>query len=69
MPNDNYRNLLRKAKHQRDLLYFNHPSALAVQEERGLEFPTKAGVQRSNSFPKMSKIFKSQSVFYFWPKV
>ena len=36
MPDDNYRNPSREAKHQRDLLkdYFNHVGALAGQEDR-----------------------------------
>ena len=36
VPDDNYRNPLREAKHQRDLLkdYFNHVGALAGQEDR-----------------------------------
>ena len=35
VPNENYRNPLREAKHQRELLkdYFNHAGALAGQEE------------------------------------
>ena len=36
VPDENYRNPLREAKHQRDLLkeYFNHVGALAGQEDR-----------------------------------
>ena len=36
VPDDNYRNPLREAKHQRDLLidYFSHVGALAEQEDR-----------------------------------
>ena len=36
VPNENYRNPLREAKHQQELLkdYFNHMGALAGQEER-----------------------------------
>ena len=36
MPNENYRNPLKEAKHQRELLkdYFNHMGALAGQEDR-----------------------------------
>ena len=36
---ENFRNPLREAKHQRDLLkdYFNHVGALAGQEDRGKE--------------------------------
>ena len=36
VPDDNYRNPLREAKHQQDLLkdYFNHLGALAGQEDR-----------------------------------
>ena len=36
MPDENYRNPLREAKHQKDLLkdYFNHVGALAGQEDR-----------------------------------
>ena len=39
MPDDNYRNLLKEAKHQRDLLKdcFNHVGALARQEDRILD--------------------------------
>ena len=36
VPNENYRNLLREAKHQQELVkdYFNHVGALAGQEDR-----------------------------------
>ena len=36
VPNENYRNPLREAKHQRKLLkdYFNHVGTLAGQEDR-----------------------------------
>ena len=36
VPDDNYRNLLKEAKHQRDLMkdYFNHVGALTGQEDR-----------------------------------
>ena len=36
VPNENYRNHLKEAKHQRELLtdYFNHMGALAGQEDR-----------------------------------
>ena len=36
VPDDNYRNPLREAKHQQDLLkdYFSHMRALAGQEDR-----------------------------------
>ena len=36
VPDDNYRNPLKEAKHQQDLLknYFNHVGALAGQEDR-----------------------------------
>ena len=61
MPDDNYRNLSREAKHQRELLtvYFNHLGALAGQEDMGATLGIEeAGIYLSFSgLPNYSKKF------------
>ena len=64
MPDENYRNPLREAKHQLEVLkdYFNHIGALAGQEDRIRDVSTKNPGGRSWH---LSVLFRAtQRIFY-----